>query len=113
MKRLSIIIPMYNVERYVNKCLLSLEDQDIPMEDYEIICINDGSPDNSREVVIRLQKEFNNIILIDQENQGVSCARNAGINSACGEFVLFIDPPEPSKEIAWSSIASIPVYTSS
>ena len=65
MLRLSIIVPIYNVEPYIEKCLLSLEKQDIPGNEYEIICINDGSPDNSREVVVELQKEFENIILID------------------------------------------------
>jgi glycosyltransferase involved in cell wall biosynthesis len=91
MKQLSIIVPIYNVEPYVERCLRSLEDQDIPKEDYEIICINDGSPDNSRGVVACLQKEFDNIILIDQNNQGVSLARNKGIEKACGKYLLFID----------------------
>jgi len=94
MKRLSVIIPMFNVEPYVEKCLRSLEAQDIPGNDFEIICINDGSPDNSRGVVIRLQKEFDNIVLIDQENQGVSRARNNGINAASGKYLLFIDPDD-------------------
>lgn len=91
MKLLSIIVPIYNVEPYVEKCLRSLETQDISRDDFEIICINDGSPDNSREVVSLLQKEFNNIILVDQENQGVSRARNKGIDRAIGKYLLFID----------------------
>lgn len=94
MKRLSVIIPMYNVEPYVERCLRSLEDQDIKKEDFEIICINDGSPDNSGDVVLRLQKEYINIILIDQENQGVSRARNKGIEKASGKYILFIDPDD-------------------
>ena len=93
-KRLSIIVPIYNVEPYVERCLRSLEDQDIPRTDYEIICINDGSPDNSREVVVRLQQEFDNIILIDQENQGVSMARNNGIDRAIGKYLLMVDPDD-------------------
>ena len=91
---ISIIIPIYNVEPYVEKCLRSLEVQDIACDNYEIICINDGSPDNSREVVLRLQQEFNNIILIDQENQGVSQARNNGTKKANGKYLLFIDPDD-------------------
>ncbi|MGQ1785700.1 glycosyltransferase family 2 protein [Saccharicrinis sp. GN24d3] len=94
MKRLSIIVPMYNVEPYVERCLRSLENQDITQEDYEIICINDGSPDNSKEIVIKLQKEFDNILLIDQENQGVSRARNNGMDKATGKYLLFIDPDD-------------------
>ena len=91
MKRLSIIVPIYNVEPYVERCLRSLEDQDIPKNDYEIICINDGSPDKSREVVIRMQEEFDNITLIDQNNEGVGAARNKGIDSATGKYLMMVD----------------------
>lgn len=94
MKHLSIIVPIFNVEPYVRRCLQSLEEQDISEDDYEIICINDGSPDNSRSVVMQMQKEYNNILLIDQENQGVSCARNRGIDRASGMYTLFIDPDD-------------------
>jgi glycosyltransferase involved in cell wall biosynthesis len=92
--KLSIIIPVYNVEDYIEKCILSLEEQDIPSGDYEIIVINDGSLDNSREVILKLVRQFDNIILIDQENKGVSLARNAGIEKATGEYLLFIDPDD-------------------
>lgn len=91
LKRLSIIVPVYNVESYLERCLLSLEDQDIPKDEYEVICVNDGSPDNSRNIVLRLQKVYNNIILIDQDNQGVSIARNHGIDVARGEYLLMVD----------------------
>lgn len=94
MKRLSVIVPMYNVEKYVERCIRSLEKQDIPKDDYEIICINDGSPDNSRDVVRNLQNEFDNIVLIDQENQGVSMARNNGIDIASGKYLLMVDPDD-------------------
>lgn len=92
--RLSIIIPVYNVEEYINKCVLSLHQQDIPKEDYEIIIINDGSPDNSRQVVLQLMQQFANIVFIDQKNTGVSMARNAGIDKAKGKYLLFIDPDD-------------------
>jgi glycosyltransferase involved in cell wall biosynthesis len=85
---------MYNVEPYVERCLRSLQKQDISRDSYEIICINDGSPDNSKAVVKRLQEEYKNIILIDQENQGVSRARNNGIAKAIGKYLLFIDPDD-------------------
>lgn len=94
MKKLSIVLPIYNVEPYIERCLESLEDQDINMTDYEIICVNDGSPDKSREIVLQLMKEFNNIILIDQENQGVSMARNKGLEHANGKYILFADPDD-------------------
>lgn len=92
--QLSLILPIYDVEPYLEKCIRSLEDQDIPKESYEIICVNDGSPDNSLQIVKRLQKEFSNIVLINQENQGVSIARNNGIKLAKGEYLLFVDPDD-------------------
>ncbi len=85
---------MYKVEDYVEKCLRSLEDQDISQDDYEIICINDGSPDNCSTKVRKLQREFNNILLIEQENRGVSSARNNGIDCASGKYIIFIDPDD-------------------
>jgi glycosyltransferase involved in cell wall biosynthesis len=91
---LSIIIPVYNVEAYIEKCVRSLQDQDIPKETYEIIIINDGSPDNSRQVVLKLMEQFSNIVFIDQENKGVSMARNAGMDRASGKYLLFIDPDD-------------------
>ncbi len=85
---------MYNVAPYVEKCIRSLEDQDIPKDEYELICVNDGSPDNCREIVEQLQQEFPNIVLINQENQGVSRARNNGIEKAAGKYLLCIDPDD-------------------
>ena len=92
--RLSIIIPAYKVENFIEKCLRSLEDQDIPKTDYEIIVTNDGSPDRCKEIVENLQKEFSNIVLVDQENQGVSMARNNAIAIAKGKYLLPIDPDD-------------------
>ena len=92
--QLSIIIPVYNVEAYIEKCITSLQDQDIPKETYEIIIINDGSPDNSRQVVLGLMDRFSNIIFIEQKNKGVSMARNAGMDRATGKYLLFIDPDD-------------------
>lgn len=85
---------MYNVAIYVERCLRSLEEQDIPQENYEIICINDGSPDNCSDIVRGLQFVFSNIVLLEQENQGVSMARNNGIEAATGRYILFIDPDD-------------------
>jgi glycosyltransferase involved in cell wall biosynthesis len=93
-KMLSIILPVYNVEQYLERCIRSLEDQDILRDLYEVIVVNDGSPDNSRDVVLRLMNEFSNIILIEQENKGVSMARNAGIEKASGKYLLFVDPDD-------------------
>ncbi len=103
---LSIIVPMYNVEPYVERCLTSLEKQDIKRDEFEIICINDGSPDDSRGVVKRLQKKYENIVLIDQQNQGVSRARNSGIDRARGKYLLFIDPDDYVDSNSYGPIVS-------
>jgi glycosyltransferase involved in cell wall biosynthesis len=94
MIKLSIIIPAYKVDGYIEKCIRSLENQDLPKGEYEIIVTNDGSPDRCREIVEGLQQEFSNLILINQENQGVSMARNNAIAKAQGEYILPIDPDD-------------------
>jgi glycosyltransferase involved in cell wall biosynthesis len=92
--QLSIIIPVYNVEANIEKCVKSLQQQDICKEDYEIIIVNDGSPDNSREVVLKLMEQFNNIVFIEHENKGVSVARNNALAIAKGTYILPIDPDD-------------------
>ncbi len=94
MKKLSFILPVYNVEPYLEKCIRSLRDKDMPYKDYEIIVVNDGSQDNSKKLVESLQKEIPNILLINQKNAGVSVARNRGIEVATGEYIVFIDPDD-------------------
>lgn len=88
---LSIIIPVYNVEPFVEKCIRSCETQDISIHDYEIIVINDGSKDNSLEVVNRIAKEFSNIRVFSQPNAGLSAARNKGMREAKGDYYMFVD----------------------
>ena len=92
--KLSIIVPAYKVESYIERCIRSLEDQNLPKEEYEIIVVNDGSPDRCGEIVEGLQKEFSNIVLINQENQGVSMARNNGIARARGKYIMPVDPDD-------------------
>lgn len=89
--KLSIIIPMYNVELYIEKCLLSCLDQDIPQSDYEIIVVNDGSPDGSLAIAERVASTATNITVISQKNGGLSAARNTGLEVAKGEYVWFVD----------------------
>ena len=88
---LSIIIPIYNVEKYIEKCLISCIRQDISHNDYEIIVVNDGSPDNSVVIAERLAKSYINIRIINQENKGLSGARNTGIRHAKGKYLWFVD----------------------
>lgn len=95
--RLSLIIPVYNVEQWVGRCLESCLNQDITKDDYEIIVVNDGSPDCSVERVQEVQtaqivqEGKTNIRIIDRENGGLSVARNTGLKEANGEYVWFVD----------------------
>ena len=89
--KLSLIIPIYNVEKYIERCLKSCLNQDLPYSDYEIIAVDDGSPDNSKEIVQQYQAKYPNLTLIVQENKGLSGARNTGLRIAKGEYIWFID----------------------
>ena len=94
MKTLSFIIPLYNSARWLEKCLHSVLNQDIPEAEMEIICVNDGSPDNSAEMARSIAKEHPSIIVIDQPNQGPSGARNTGMRHATGKYLAFVDPDD-------------------
>lgn len=98
MIKLSLIIPFYNVEKYIEECIRSLYNQDIPLEEYDVICVNDCSPDDSVEIVKRLQKEYSNLILIEHsENKKLGGARNTGLKYAKGEYVWFVDSDDMIK----------------
>ena len=94
MKTLSFIIPLYNSAQWLHKCLYSVLNQDIPESDMEIICVNDGSPDNSADMAREIAREHPSIIVIDQENQGPSGARNTGMRHATGKYLCFVDPDD-------------------
>lgn len=90
--RLSIIIPFYNVERYISECLDSVFDQDIPLSEYEVICVNDGSPDHSRDIVLHYMERFPNLLLIEHEkNKKLGAARNTGRSIAQGRYIWNVD----------------------
>ncbi|OWK74517.1 hypothetical protein CBW16_03665 [Flavobacteriaceae bacterium JJC] len=89
--KLSIIIPVYNSEKYLQRCLESVFGQDLPFSDYEVIVINDGSKDESKNIILHFKNQFENLLLIDQPNRGVSAARNAGLALAKGDYITFID----------------------
>ncbi len=88
---LSIVVPTYNVEKYIANCLESLVKQNISFDTYEIIIINDGSTDESARLAELYSKTYGNIRVIHQENAGLSAARNAGILAAKGKYIYFID----------------------
>lgn len=87
--KVSIIIPVYNVEKYLDKCINSAVNQSL--ECIEIIIINDGSTDNSINIIKDYKDRYNNIHLINQSNKGVSASRNIGIKNAKGEYIYFLD----------------------
>lgn len=89
--KLSIIIPIYNVEQFLNKCLISVLEQ-IEKDD-ELILINDGSTDNSFNICKNIKEKYkkNNIILINKKNEGVAIARNIGLKKATGDYIFWID----------------------
>lgn len=87
--KVSIIVPVYNVEDYIPKCLDSLINQ--TYRNIEIICVNDGSQDNSLEVLNKYKKKDKRIKVIDKENGGVSSARNAGLKACKGGYITFVD----------------------
>jgi glycosyltransferase involved in cell wall biosynthesis len=85
----SIIVPVYNVENYIEKCISSICEQNYAS--IEIIIVDDGSPDNSPAIIDRLSKDDSRITVIHKQNGGVSSARNAGLKIAKGEYVTFVD----------------------
>ena len=89
MKKVSIIIPIYNSEDYLLKCIRSIQRQSL--WDIEIICVDDGSTDNSLAILKELGKEDDRIQIIEQQNQGSASARNHALNKAKGEYVAFVD----------------------
>lgn len=87
--KISIIIPVYNIEKYIAACLDSLINQ--TMKDIEIICVNDGSPDGSPEILNQYAQKDERVIVLNQSNQKVSYTRNNGMKLASGEYILFVD----------------------
>ncbi len=89
MVKVSVIIPVYNVENYIAKCLESLISQ--TLKDIEIICVNDGSKDSSLEILNQYAQKDKRIVVFNQKNQGPGVARNLGIEKANGEYIAFVD----------------------
>ena len=90
--KISVIIPIYNMEKYLNESLDSVITQ--TLKDIEIICINDGSIDNSLTILKEYEKKDKRIKIINQKNSGVAIARNRGIDISKGEFIAFLDPDD-------------------
>lgn len=89
---ISIILPVYNASKYLDECIKSILDQSY--KNYEAIFVDDGSKDNSLEILRKYQKIDNRVVVIHQDNQGVASARNIGLKYATGQYITFIDPDD-------------------
>lgn len=90
--KVSVIIPVYNVEPWLRECMDSIVNQ--TLKEIEIICVDDGSTDNSGNILDEYASQDNRITVIHQENQGVSVARNSGLELVHGEYITFVDPDD-------------------
>ena len=98
MIKVSFILPCYNVDRYIADCLDSIYAQNLPKEEFEVICVNDCSTDSTRSIIADYRLRHSNLILIDHEqNMNVGAARNSGIEVAKGEYIWFVDPDDMIK----------------
>ncbi len=105
MLRLSFILPCYNVAPYFGRCIESIEHQDIPQSEYEVICVDDCSKDNTVEVIKEYQKQYPNIRLIcHTENKTAGGARNTAIEAAEGEYIWCVDPDDSIQSCVLGSI---------
>lgn len=97
--RLSFILPCYNVERYIADCLISIYSQDLPEDEFEVICVNDCSTDGTRNEIVEIQKQHANLILLDQpKNMYSGAARNRGLEVAKGDYIWFVDSDDRVKQ---------------
>ena len=104
--KISVIIPVYNVEKYLRECLNSVINQ--TMEDIEIICVNDGSTDGSLDILKEYANNDNRLKIVDKKNTGLGPSRNVGLDYISGEYVMFLDSDDMLRnnacEIAYEKI---------
>ena len=105
MKKISVIIPVYNVQDYLSACLDSVLDQ--TFQDFEIICVNDGSTDGSADILNKYAEQDNRVKVFTQKNQGQGVARNTGLDAMNGEYVLFLDSDDRLPNYALDTLLKI------
>lgn len=105
--KLSIILPVYNVAKYIERCIASCIEQDISPADYEIIVVNDGSPDNSGALAQAILQTFPSGLYLEKSNGGLSSARNFGLEHATGEYIWFVDSDDSIVPNSLNEILSI------
>ncbi len=103
--KFSIVIPVYNVEKYIDRCLKSIVNQSY--KNYEVIIVNDGTKDNSVEIINKYTKKYKNFTLCNKENGGLSDARNYGIDYVTGDYLLFIDSDDYINEDLLKELNSV------
>lgn len=105
MPKISVIIPVYNTEKFLPACLDSVLNQ--TFKDIEIICVNDGSPDKSADILAKYAEQDKRILIVTQENQGLSSARNVGVKMASGDYICFVDSDDRIPTFALQSLYQI------
>jgi len=108
---ITIIVPVYNVEQYLDRCIESIVNQ--TYSNLEIILVNDGSTDGSSEICSKYQKSDDRIIVINKNNSGLSSARNAGLNIAKGKYVGFVDGDDYISEVMYENLYGLIKQTKS
>ncbi len=106
-EKISVIVPVYNMELYLDRCLKSIINNSY--KNLEIICVNDGSTDTSLKILEKYKKEDSRIIIINQKNRGVSAARNAGMDIATGKYISFVDSDDMIHSKFFACLMSIMV----
>lgn len=104
--KLSIIVAAYNIQEYIGNCLNSIFQQEAPQDMYEVFVVNDGSSDNTLDIIKSFEDGHHNMVIIDQENRGLSAARNAGLKRVTGDYVLFVDGDDALTENSIQTISS-------
>ena len=103
--KVSVIIPIYNVQNYLSTCIESIINQSL--KEIEIICVNDGSTDDSLFIILEYSKKDNIIMIINQRNRGLSEARNTGVKNSKGDFIYFIDSDDYLEKMLYLNYMNI------
>lgn len=111
MPKISIIVPVYNVEDYIEKCIKSILNQ--VFTEFELILVDDGSTDNSGNICDKYAEKDNRIIVIHKENGGISSARNIGLNIAKGEYIAFVDSDDYINKNMYHTLYNLIIKTQS
>lgn len=103
--KLSVIVPVYNTEKYIERCISSILNQEF--DNFQLIIINDGSKDNSEKIINKLIKGYDNVIYKKIKNSGVSHARNVGLSYATGEYIGFVDSDDYIESDMYEKLLSV------